>query len=402
MQAEVARFKVQIPGLEDHIFSSGTVILLTGRPALGKSAFAKQFCLEGLKAGDRIVAILTDTSADNFRQQIKVDSPSLDLLDCLLEKPSGVHEISIRVHELISRTPDRPVRLIVDSLSTLGTMFNPALLAPWLLDLRAMLLTQPFKVLALVNYATGINPSSITRSLHPFADIILEMKMDDTNEEPERQFRVFAARGLSHSAKWIPFAITDSGIEFTEVPSTTDEIGKMLIKVERNVPGHHRVFATVLFFDIAMVPEQRGRLGDQKTRKHLTRSFDVLREEISRFQGRVILTTQHGALVIFDRPEQALQSAWSVKDRARALNLDVRAGIHSGEVQLIGKNVAGIAVHIGARVASLANPGEVLVSSTVKNLVAGSELEFADRGLRALKDIPGEWHLYAVSFPIEK
>jgi class 3 adenylate cyclase len=184
--------------------------------------------------------------------------------------------------------------------------------------------------------------------------------------------------------------------------STTDEIGEMLAKVERNVPGHHRVFATVLFIDIAIVPEQRRRLSDQKTREHLTRSFDVLREEISRFQGRIILTTQRAALVVFDRPEQALQCAWSVRDKARALNLEIRAGVHSGEVQLVGKNVAGIAVHIGARVASLANPGEVLVSGTVKELVAGSELEFADHGLCHLKDIPGEWHLYAVSFATEK
>jgi KaiC/GvpD/RAD55 family RecA-like ATPase len=402
MQTEVARFKVRIPGLEDHIFSPGTVILLTGRPGVGKSAFAKQFCLEGLKVGDRIVAILTDTSADNFRQQIKVESPSLDLLDCLLEKPSGVHEISAEVNELIARTPDRPVRLIVDSLSTLGTMFNPALLAPWLLDLRAMLLRQPFKVMALVNYATGINPSSITRSLHPFADVILEMKMDETKEEPERQLRVFAARGVSHSAKWIPFAITDVGIETTEVPPTRDEIDDMLVTVERNVPGHHRVFATVLFFNITSIPEQRGSLADQRASEYSIKNFDLLKEEISQFQGRILLTTQRGALVIFDRPEQALQCAQRVKDKAQALNFEIRAGVHSGEVQLVGKNVAGIAVHIGARVASLASPGEVLVSSTVKDSIASSELEFTDRGVRVLRDIQGEWHLYAVSFATDK
>jgi KaiC/GvpD/RAD55 family RecA-like ATPase len=208
---------MQIPGLEDHAFPPGTIVLLTARPGTGKSSYAKRFCLEGLKTNERVVAALTDVTEDSFRKQINVDTADLEVLDFLREKPNGVNEISIKMHQLVSKTPGRPVRLIFDSLSTLGTMFNPALLAPWLLDQRARLSKTPAIVLALVIYATGINPPSITRSLHTFSDVVLEMRTDETKEEPERQFRVLKARDVSHSARWIPFVITDSGINFANL-----------------------------------------------------------------------------------------------------------------------------------------------------------------------------------------
>ena len=207
-------FRMQVPGLERNVFPPGTIILLTARPGIGKSAFAKKFCLEGLAASERVIAALTDITADSFFKQIGVEKSGLDVLDFLREKPNGVNEISIKIHELIRKTPEQPVRLIIDSLSTLGTMFNPQLLAPWLLDQRAKLSKSSVKVLALVIYATGINPPSITRSLHTFSDVVIEMRADETKEEPERQFRVLKARDVSHSAKWIPFVITDSGVNF--------------------------------------------------------------------------------------------------------------------------------------------------------------------------------------------
>lgn len=205
---------MRIPGLEDHVFPPGTIVLLSARPGVGKSSFAKRFCLEALNDNERVVAILTDVTGDTFRKQIGLQTSALDVLELLREKPNGVNEISIRMHQLMSKVPGQPVRLIFDSLSTLGTMFTPELLAPWLLDQRARLSRASAIVLALVIYATGINPPSITRSLHTFADVVLEMRTDETTEEPERQFRVLKARDVSHSAKWIPFAITASGIDF--------------------------------------------------------------------------------------------------------------------------------------------------------------------------------------------
>ena len=208
---------MQIPGLEDHAFPPGTIVLLTARPGTGKSSYAKRFCLEGLRTNERVVAALTDVTEDSFRKQIGVDTAELEVLDFLREKPNGVNEISITMHQLISKTPGRPVRLIFDSLSTLGTMFKPELLAPWLLDQRARLSKTSAIVLSLVIYATGINPPSITRSLHTFSDVVLEMRADETKEEPERQFRVLKARNVGHSARWIPFVITDSGINFANL-----------------------------------------------------------------------------------------------------------------------------------------------------------------------------------------
>ena len=209
-------FKMRVPGLEDHVFPPGTIVLLTARPGTGKSSFAKRFCLEGLKMNERVVAVLTDVTGESFRKQIGVETADLEVLDFLREKPNGVNEISIKMHQLMSKTLGQRVRLIFDSLSTLGTMFKPELLAPWLLDQRAKLTKTSAVVLALVIYATGINPPSITRSLHTFSDVVLEMRTDETKEEPERQFRVLKARDVSHSAKWIPFVITDFGINFAD------------------------------------------------------------------------------------------------------------------------------------------------------------------------------------------
>jgi len=210
-------FKMRVPGLEDHVFPPGTIVLLTARPGTGKSSFAKRFCLEGLKMNERVVAVLTDVTGESFRKQIGVETADLEVLDFLREKPNGVNEISIKMHQLMSKTLGQRVRLIFDSLSTLGTMFKPELLAPWLLDQRAKLTKTSAVVLALVIYATGINPPSITRSLHTFSDVVLEMRTDETKEEPERQFRVLKARDVSHSAKWIPFVITDFGIKFADL-----------------------------------------------------------------------------------------------------------------------------------------------------------------------------------------
>lgn len=215
LQASTQGFRMQVPGLEDHVFPAGTIVLLAARPGTGKSSFAKQFCLEGLKANNRVIAALTDITGDSFQKQIGIETTNLEVLDFLREKPGGVNEISIRMHQLISKTPGQPVRLVFDSLSTLGTMFKPELIAPWLLDQRARLSKTPAMVIALIIYATGINPPSITRSLHTFADVVLEMRTEETKDEPERQFRILKARDVTHSAKWIPFTITSSGITFT-------------------------------------------------------------------------------------------------------------------------------------------------------------------------------------------
>jgi class 3 adenylate cyclase len=181
-----------------------------------------------------------------------------------------------------------------------------------------------------------------------------------------------------------------------------DEIEEFLTGV-RHRADYDRVLATVLFTDVVGATEHAVALGDQRWRGLLDRHHAMVRRELVAFRGREIDTAGDGFLATFDGPARAIRAARAITKKVKLMDLEVRAGLHTGECEVIGSKLAGIAVHIGARIAALAGPGEVLVSQgevlvsqTVKDLVAGSGLEFVDRGTHALKGIPSEWHLYAV------
>ena len=157
-----------------------------------------------------------------------------------------------------------------------------------------------------------------------------------------------------------------------------------------------RILTTVLFTDIVGSTERAAQLGDRAWRELIARHHAAVRTEIARFRGREIDTAGDGVFASFDGPARAIACARAVRRTLGDLGLDIRAGVHTGECELDGGKLRGIAVHIGARVAGEAQPGEVLVSSTVKDLVAGSGLEFEDRGVHELRGVPGEWRLYAV------
>jgi len=157
-----------------------------------------------------------------------------------------------------------------------------------------------------------------------------------------------------------------------------------------------RMLATVLFTDIVDATRKALELGDRAWRELLERHHSIVRRELMRFRGREIDTAGDGFFAAFDGPARAIRCACAVVDRVRELGIDVRAGLHTGECEVADGKVAGIAVHTGARVAANAQGGEVVVSSTVKDLVAGSGIEFEDRGLHELKGIPGEWRLFGV------
>jgi class 3 adenylate cyclase/pimeloyl-ACP methyl ester carboxylesterase len=158
-----------------------------------------------------------------------------------------------------------------------------------------------------------------------------------------------------------------------------------------------RVLATVLFTDIVGATSRAAELGDRAWRELLQRHHEAVRTQLGRFRGKEVDTAGDGFFASFDGPARAIACARAIVETMPGLGLEVRAGLHTGECELIDGKVAGIAVHTGARVASNAQPGEVLVSSTVKDLVAGSGITFQDRGLHELKGIPGEWRLYAVA-----
>jgi pimeloyl-ACP methyl ester carboxylesterase len=156
-----------------------------------------------------------------------------------------------------------------------------------------------------------------------------------------------------------------------------------------------RVLATVLFTDIVGATEKAAGLGDRRWRDLLDTHHRVVRRELARFRGREISTAGDGFLATFDGPARAVRCARAISDGVQSLGLDIRAGLHTGECEVMGEDIGGIVVHIGARIAALATPGEVLVSSTVKDLVAGSGLSFRDHGSSSLKGVSGEWRLYS-------
>jgi class 3 adenylate cyclase len=158
-----------------------------------------------------------------------------------------------------------------------------------------------------------------------------------------------------------------------------------------------RVLATVLFTDLVGSTEQAAKIGDRAWRDVLDRHDAIVRELLDRFRGREIKTLGDGFVATFDRPAGAIRCAQDIVEQVNALGLSVRCGLHTGECELLDDDVSGIAVHISARVNALARGGEVLVSSTVKDLVVGSDLDFDERGTHELRGVPGEWRLYSVS-----
>jgi class 3 adenylate cyclase len=158
-----------------------------------------------------------------------------------------------------------------------------------------------------------------------------------------------------------------------------------------------RVLATVLFSDIVGSSEKAAALGDRAWRELLLRHHELVRRQLVRFRGQEVDTAGDGFLASFDGPARAIRCGCAIAETMPELGLEVRVGLHTGECELVDGKVAGIAVHTGARVAANAQPGEVLVSSTVRDLVAGSGLTFEDRGSHELKGIPGEWRLYAAA-----
>jgi class 3 adenylate cyclase len=158
-----------------------------------------------------------------------------------------------------------------------------------------------------------------------------------------------------------------------------------------------RVLATVLFTDIVDSTRRAAEIGDRDWHAFLDAHDAVVRSQLSRFRGREVNTSGDGFLAMFDGPQRAIRCAMSIRDAVAALGIQVRAGLHTGECEVRGDDIGGIGVHIGARVSALAGPNDVLVSSTLRDLVIGSGLEFEDRGSYELKGVPGEWRLFALS-----
>jgi class 3 adenylate cyclase len=199
-----------------------------------------------------------------------------------------------------------------------------------------------------------------------------------------------------------------SGAKYVELPGRNmyhfvepwrdsfQEIAQFLTGHQLEV-ADDRVLATVLFTDIVDSTRRAAEMGDRDWRALLDAHDAVVRSQLARFRGREVNTSGDSFLAMFDGPQRAIRCAMAIRDAVHSLGIEVRAGLHTGECEVRGEDIGGIAVHIGARVSALAGPNDVLVSSTLRDLVIGSGLEFDDRGAHTLKGVPGEWHLFAVA-----
>ncbi|MGQ0668323.1 MAG: adenylate/guanylate cyclase domain-containing protein [Actinomycetota bacterium] len=217
--------------------------------------------------------------------------------------------------------------------------------------------------------------------------------LNKQGDEPE-PVRYMAER--IPGAKYVELPGRDHIPWFGDQEALLGEIERFLADVRDEEVELDRVLATVLFTDIVGSTERAVGLGDRKWKDLLETHHKRVRGQLSRYRRREIDTAGDGFFAAFDGPARAIRCARAIADSVRDLGIEVRAGLHTGECELMGEKVGGLAVHIGARVASKAEPGEVLVSSTVKDLVAGSGLRFVDRGMHELKGVPGEWRLFAV------
>jgi class 3 adenylate cyclase len=196
-------------------------------------------------------------------------------------------------------------------------------------------------------------------------------------------------------ARFVEFPGIDH-FAWREEDGATQEIQEFLTG-ERSERETERVLATILLTDVVRSTDRAAELGDKQWNELLDRHYTVTNRTLDQFRGHLVDTTGDGIIATFDGPARAIRCAAAITDAVREIGLEVRAGLHTGEVEVRGDRLAGIAVHTAARVSSLADPGEVLVSRTVKDLVAGSGIGFAERGSHVLKGVPGEWELFAAT-----
>jgi class 3 adenylate cyclase len=221
--------------------------------------------------------------------------------------------------------------------------------------------------------------------------LVLYRRDDRFAGKPHAQYLAEHVTG----AKLVEFPGRDNLLYVGDSDAHLDEIEEFLTGA-RPAPAGDRILATLLFTDIVGSTELAAQMGDRRWRDLLDSHDRAVRRQLERFRGREANTAGDAFVATFDGPGRAIQCAYAIRDAVRAHGIEVRAGLHTGEIELRGEDVAGMAVHIGARVSALAGAGEILVSSTVKDLVAGSGLQFDDRGEHELKGVPGAWHLYSV------
>jgi pimeloyl-ACP methyl ester carboxylesterase len=303
--------------------------------------------------------------------------------------PHGVSEQALdRWSEIIRRDWGGPVALSLWAPSRLG---DREFERWWARLLRQG--TSPAGAIALMDLYREMD----VRAVLPAIDVPTLI----LHREGDRMISVAQGRYMAETipgARYVELPGEDHLPFAGDLDAVLDEVEEFLVG-SRGAAESERALATVLFTDIVGSTAKAAELGDRGWRALLERHDATVRRQLSLYRGREVKTMGDGFLATFDGPARAIRCASAVREEVAELGIDVRAGIHTGEVELIGEDVGGMAVNIGARIGALAAPGEVLVSSTVRELVVGSGLEFAERGVETLKGAPGEWRLFAIDSP---
>jgi class 3 adenylate cyclase len=248
----------------------------------------------------------------------------------------------------------------------------------------------PGAVSALMRMNSEINISPVLQAIH--VPTLILHRTEDTNVDVEAS-RFMAER--IPGAKYVELSGRDHAPVVGDPDAILDEIEEFLTGTRLGAEPD-RALLTVMFTDIVGSTDRAVDLGDRRWRDLLDTHQVVVRRELARHRGNEVNTTGDGFLATFDGPARAIRCAIRIREELRQLGIEIRVGLHTGECELLGDDIGGVAVHIGARVEAKAMPGEVLVSSTVKDLVVGSGLQFEDRDTHTLKGIPDEWRLFAV------
>lgn len=303
--------------------------------------------------------------------------------------PSGISEEALdRWGEVVRRDWGGPVALNVWAPSRVG---DREFERWWGRLLRQG--TSPSGAIALMDLYREMD----VRPILPTIDVpTLVLHRGDDRMVPAAQGR-YLAESIP-GARFVELAGGDHVPFAGDLDALLDEVEEFLVG-SRGATEPERALATVLFTDIVGSTEKAAELGDRGWRQLIERHDAAVRRQLSLYRGREVKTMGDGFLATFDGPARAIRCARALQGEVERLGIEVRAGIHTGEVELIGDDVSGMAVNIGARIGALADGGEVLVSSTVRELVVGSGLEFADRGAQTLKGAPGEWRIFAVDSP---
>jgi class 3 adenylate cyclase len=362
---------------------------------------------------DDIRAVLDATGTDRAAVAMAGDSGPLGILFAATHAERTLALILCNAVANFTRTPDMPwlesreeymedVDVIARSWSDpdfwVGRLLgaNPTLET----DEERLEFSRPIRL--------SVSPGNMAQYLRALADTDVREILPTVRVPTLVLSRAAPDRPVAHTAAYLAERIPTARLVRLEgtdiIPVLGDreamqsEIERFLHEVLRGAQQEpDRVLATVLFTDIVGSTAKAAELGDRGWRELLARHHDRIRRELSRFRGREVDTAGDGFFATFDGPARAIRCACAAAQSVSDLGIEIRAGVHTGECELVEGKVGGIAVHIGARVAAEAGPSEVLVSSTVKDLVAGSGLEFRERGAAELKGVPGEWRLYAVA-----